>query len=47
MKKKKKSFRNPLATKAKTRRSSGPMRSKKNKRKSGKNKQKEFQNEDY
>lgn len=47
MKKKSKKYRNPLATRAKTRGSSGPMRSKKDKRKNGKNKQQEWKDENY
>lgn len=47
MKKPKKKYRNPLAIVAKTRGSSGPMSNKKNKRRSGKNKHREFLKEDY
>lgn len=47
MKKKTKKFRNPLVTKAKTRSSSGPMRPKKDKRKTGKNKQQQYQDENF
>lgn len=37
-----KKYRNPLVVPAKLRNSSGPMREKKDKRKNGKNKQREF-----
>lgn len=47
MKKKTKKFKNPLVAKAKQRNSSGPMRSKKNKRTNGKNKLHQFQDENY
>jgi hypothetical protein len=47
MKKSSKKFRNPLAIRAKARKSSGPMRSKKDKRNNGKNEQQELLNEDY
>lgn len=46
-KKKNKKFRNPAVIPAKSRTSGGPMRNKKNKRKNGKNKQKEFLDEMY
>lgn len=42
MKKPKKKYRNPLVIPAKSRTSGGPMRSKQDKRKNGKNKQQEI-----
>lgn len=47
MKTKKKKYRNPAATSANSRNSGGPMVNKKDKRKNGKNKQKEFLDEVY
>ena len=45
MKKSSKKFRNPAAIPAKSRVSSGPMRSKKDKRQNGKNKQRKYLDE--
>jgi hypothetical protein len=47
MKKPKKKYRNILAVVAKTISSSGPMRNKKDKRRNGKNRQREYLEEDY